>query len=244
MMNRFNSVIMSDLQAYTMFHLISHHLGGCRAQTVHMTISFIHFEAHTESLTLSLVALNCIVIVMCVCVCVLNVLFQTKAVGSERESSLCPAWRAVCGEGDSPAGGGWEAAAGGRASPTHWSARSGNKRQLVPTFFFADAVYSVFSGCLLELLYDALLPSRLRAVTQSSHCCLTSCSLRMQLSGTLWPRWEAWMRAWSKTKLTWTPTYSRLAHLSTTRVQEPADMIYLSPSTSFLHVLLSWCSGL
>lgn len=55
-------------------------------------------------------------------------LLQTEAVGSEWKSGLCSAWGVVCSEGDSPEGGGWEAAAGAREEPTLWSAGSGEKK--------------------------------------------------------------------------------------------------------------------
>lgn len=47
-----------------------------------------------------------------------HLLTQTEAVGAEREPTVHPAWRAVRSEGDSPEGGGREAGAGGRTSPT------------------------------------------------------------------------------------------------------------------------------
>lgn len=64
-------------------------------------------------------------------------LTQTEAVWPEWESSLRSAWRVVCREGNSPAGGGWEAAAGERESPTVRGAGQGEKKSTHLMFYFS-----------------------------------------------------------------------------------------------------------
>lgn len=104
------------------------------------------------------------------------------------------------------------------------------KRQLV--------LIKLVQLCFLWPLYDAHCTSRLRAVTQSSLCCSTSCSQRIQLSGTLWLRWRAWMRAWPRTKFTWTPTFSRWGHVKNVLVLWKGSVCM--KGTSLYDKLMQW----
>lgn len=142
-----------------------------------------------------------------VCFMLLVHSLQSEAAGSEREPSVGSAGRAVCSEGDSSAGGGWEAAAGAGEDPAVRMAGSGEKKNLLVLIFWVLVLSASF-------LSDPNFPFRLKAATKSCLCSSAGCSQRRQLSGTPCQRWAAWTRPWLTTKLSSTPTSSRWSGLT------------------------------